>query len=472
MIEEIKLPDIGDGIEGGDVVGILVKEGSEIEIDSVLMELETEKAVFEFPSPIKGTVAKVCISESEFVKVGQALFEVEVSGENKDQEKEQATAETDQKEAKKKEARSESEQLEKENEGSEEKPKEDETKREKPKDQESKPEESKEEEQESKEEEKISSHSEGKESKPISSYASPAASVPAGPAARRLARELGVDLTQVSGSGKGDRITLDDVKAFAKDQLTGPASRQSSGTSELPDFSVWGPVERKPLASLRRKTAEKLEQAWLEVPLVTQFDEADITDLEAMRKKNSQFVKDKGGRLTITVFLLKAVAAALKEFPQFNCSLDLRQKEAIYKSYYNIGVAVDTPAGLIVPVIKNVDQKSIVDLSIELSEMAEKAKARKVTPEEIRGGNISISNLGGISGTGFTPLVVPPDVAVVGVSKSSLKPVWRDEKFEPRLIMPFSVSYDHRMIDGADGARFTKFLAQMLENSERLLLEG
>ena len=433
MIEEIKLPDIGDGIEGGVVIKVLVKEGSEIEIDSFLMELETDKAVFEFPSTKKGTIVKVRVSPSEYVKVGQVLFDVEVQGATGGHKIETSPTQVESKkvtETHKLEA-SISKNL------SEEKP---------------------------------PTHEQ--DVKSVSSRSSQSVNVSAGPAARLLARELGVNLTDVKGTGSGNRITLDDVKALAKAHLTAPSSKTGVTPFELPDFTLLGAVERKPLGSLRRKTAEKLERAWTEVPIVTQFDEADITELEAIRKNNSQYVKDKGGRLTITVFLLKAVTLALKAFPQFNSSLDLQSGEAVYKFYYNIGVAVDTPTGLIVPVIKNVDQKSIVELSSELAKMAQKARDRKVTPDDIRGGNISISNLGGISGSGFTPLVVPPDVAVIGVSRSSFKPIWRDAKFEPRLIMPFSVSYDHRMIDGADGARFSQFLAQMLENPARLLMEG
>ena len=287
-----------------------------------------------------------------------------------------------------------------------------------------------------------------------------------------MARDLGIDLSMVKGTARGGRITPDDVKAHAKQLLRPGSFSGGQPVEDLPDFSQWGPIETKPLSSLRRKVAENLSSAWPSIPLVTQFDEADITELEKMRNKNIDYVKQKGGKLTITVFVLKAVVAALKALPQFNSSLDFTHKELIYKKYFNIGVAVDTPSGLIVPVLKNVDQKSFTELAIELTELSEKARDRKVSLEELRGGNISISNLGGIGGTGFTPLVNPPEVAVVGLSRNKQVPVWKNDKFQPRLVLPFSVSYDHRVIDGADAVRFSRLIAHELETYQELLLEG
>jgi len=414
MNEKILLPELGDGIEGGDVVNILVSKGDEIEKDSVLLELETDKAVLEFPSPQSGRITEIHIQKGDTVTVGQLLVTLDIKG-NKEQSEETANSQEEKNIVRQHEQR---------------------------------PEPSHEPETQPLLED---------EKEPVGEL------LPAGPATRKLARELGMDLSKVQGTGKDGRITLDDVKSHVKHRLTSTPSLAGVPAVVLPDFSQWGPVERKPFSSLRRKVAENLTAAWSAVPLVTQFDEADVTELEKMRKKNVHDVQEKGGKLTITVFVMKALVTALKAFPQFNASLDVHRGEIIYKQYFNIGVAVDTPSGLIVPVIKNVDDKSLAELAIELTELSKKARDRKVPLEELRGGNLSVSNLGGIGGTGFTPLVNPPDVAVVGLSRSRVVPVWREGQCEPRLVMPFSVSYDHRVIDGADGARFSLLVAHELE---------
>lgn len=414
MNEKIILPELGDGIEGGDVVNILVSKGDEIEKDSVLLELETDKAVLEFPSPQSGRITEIHIQKGDTVTVGQLLVTLDIKG-NKEQSEETANSQEEKNIVRQHEQR---------------------------------PEPSHEPETQPFLED---------EKEPVGEL------LPAGPATRKLARELGMDLSKVQGTGKDGRITLDDVKSHVKHRLTSTPSLAGVPAVVLPDFSQWGPVERKPFSSLRRKVAENLTAAWSAVPLVTQFDEADVTELEKMRKKNVHDVQEKGGKLTITVFVMKALVTALKAFPQFNASLDVHRGEIIYKQYFNIGVAVDTPSGLIVPVIKNVDDKSLAELAIELTELSKKARDRKVPLEELRGGNLSVSNLGGIGGTGFTPLVNPPDVAVVGLSRSRVVPVWREGQCEPRLVMPFSVSYDHRVIDGADGARFSRLVAHELE---------
>ena len=434
MSEEIVLPELGEGIESGDVVNILVSKGDEITKDSILMELETEKAVIEFPSPWAGTIEIIHIKAGDTIKVGQVLFTLETHDSSSEK------LETISPEGKKAEKTKHT----KEDITLPEKIDQDPSLSDRPK-----------------EEPSFSAEQTTKEHL-----------IPAGPAARRLARDLGIDLSMVKGTARGGRITPDDVKAHAKQILRSGSFQGSQIVEELPDFSQWGPVETKPLSSLRRKVAENLSSAWPKVPLVTQFDEADITELENMRKKNVDYVEQKGGKLTITVFVLKAVVAALKAFPQFNSSLDVRNNQIIYKHYFNIGVAVDTPSGLIVPVLKNVDQKSFTELGVELTELSAKARDRKVSLEELRGGNISISNLGGLGGTGFTPLVNPPEVAVVGLSRNKRVPVWKNENFLPRLVLPFSVSYDHRVIDGADGVRFSRFIAHELESYQELLLEG
>ncbi len=414
MNEKIILPELGDGIEGGDVVNILVSKGDEIEKDSVLLELETDKAVLEFPSPQSGRIIEIHIQKGDTVTVGQLLVTLDIKG-KKEQSEETANSQEEKNIVRQHEQRHEP----------------------------------------SHEPETQPLLEDEKE--PVGEL------LPAGPATRKLARELGMDLSKVQGTGKNGRITLDDVKSHVKHRLTSTPSLAGVPAVVLPDFSQWGPVERKPFSSLRRKVAKNLNAAWSAVPLVTQFDEADVTELEKMRKKNVQDVQEKGGKLTITVFVMKALVTALKAFPQFNASLDVHRGEIIYKQYFNIGVAVDTPSGLIVPVIKNVDDKSLAELAIELTELSKKARDRKVPLEELRGGNLSVSNLGGIGGTGFTPLVNPPDVAVVGLSRSRVVPVWREGQCEPRLVMPFSVSYDHRVIDGADGARFSLLVAHELE---------
>jgi pyruvate dehydrogenase E2 component (dihydrolipoamide acetyltransferase) len=414
MNEKIILPELGDGIEGGDVVNILVSKGDEIEKDSVLLELETDKAVLEFPSPQSGRIIEIHIQKGDTVTVGQLLVTLDIKG-NKEQSEETANSQEEKNIVRQHEQRPEP------------------------------------------------SHE--PETQPLlkDERAPVGELLPAGPATRKLARELGMDLSKVQGTAKDGRITLDDVKSHVKHRLTSTPGSAGVPAVVLRDFSQWGPVERKPFSSLRRKVAENLTAAWSAVPLVTQFDEADVTELEKMRKKNVHDVQEKGGKLTITVFVIKALVTALKAFPQFNASLDVHRGEIIYKQYFNIGVAVDTPSGLIVPVIKNVDDKSIAELAIELAELSQKARDRQVPLEELRGGNISVSNLGGIGGTGFTPLVNPPDVAVVGLSRSRVVPVWREGQCEPRLVMPFSVSYDHRVIDGADGARFSLLVAHELE---------
>jgi pyruvate dehydrogenase E2 component (dihydrolipoamide acetyltransferase) len=238
----------------------------------------------------------------------------------------------------------------------------------------------------------------------------------------------------------------------------------------LPDFSQWGPIERKPVSSLRRKIADQMVVAW-SAPMVTHFDEADITELEAFRKQFAPRVKEAGGALTMTTIAIKAVVEGLKEFPQLNSSFDAARGEMIVKGYYHISVAVDTPAGLIVPVVRDADKKSLRELAIELNRLAQRARDRKVSVEELQGGTFTISNLGGIGGTGFTPLLNPPQVGILGLARGSLRAVWRDGRFEPRLIMPLSVTYDHRVIDGADGARFTRRVARAFEEFAGALLD-
>jgi pyruvate dehydrogenase E2 component (dihydrolipoamide acetyltransferase) len=297
--------------------------------------------------------------------------------------------------------------------------------------------------------------------------------IPAAPNVRRLAREIGVDIHQVVGAGPGGRISMDDVKRHSREmRAVAPAAGRTPAVS-LPDFSRWGQVERRPMSNIRQATARQMAVAWSSIPHVTQFDKADITDLEQLRKRFSKKVEEAGGKLTITAILLKVVAGALKEFPHFNASIDMSGEEIIYKHYYHIGVAVDTDRGLLAPVIRDVDQKNIMELSVELGQIAEKARAKKLGLEDMQGGTFTITNLGGIGGTHFTPIVNAPEVAILGVARSSTEPVFKtDGSFEPRLMLPLALSYDHRLIDGADGARFIRWIVDYLEQPFLTALQG
>jgi pyruvate dehydrogenase E2 component (dihydrolipoamide acetyltransferase) len=283
--------------------------------------------------------------------------------------------------------------------------------------------------------------------------------IPAAPSVRLLARELGIDIAQVPGTGKGGRISIDDVKAYCKTLNTTRPAGASIQAQPLPNFGKWGNVRREAMSNVRRKTAEHLSNAWTSIPHVTQFDKVDITELEKLRKSFS----GTGKKLSVTPFIIKVVGAALKKFPQFNTSVDMTTQEVIYKDYVNIGVAVDTDRGLIVPVLKNVDKMSILQISDELTAMAERARLKKTTIEEMQGGCFTISNLGGIGGTFFTPIVNWPEVAILGVSRGSTEQVYTDGVFIPRLMLPLSLSYDHRIIDGADGARFLRWVCDAIQ---------
>jgi pyruvate dehydrogenase E2 component (dihydrolipoamide acetyltransferase) len=305
-------------------------------------------------------------------------------------------------------------------------------------------------------------------------------SVPyASPAIRRFARELGVDLVSVTGSGNKGRIIREDVSAFVKSVMSSGASARPAGSGglafdfpKLPevDYSRYGEFERKPLSRIKKLTAGHLHRNWVSIPHVTQHDEADITDMEAFRKANTEEAIAQGFKLTPVVFLIKASVAALKKFPQFNASLDSDGETLVLKKYFNIGIAVDTPDGLVVPVIHNCERKGIMELAAELGEVSGRARENKLKPQDIQGGCFSISSLGGIGGTAFTPIINAPEVAVLGVSRSRMTPMWNGSEFKPRLMLPLSLSYDHRVIDGAEAAYFTRFLASRLEDLRRLTL--
>ena len=449
MIKEIKLPEIADNIDVATVVSINVSVGDKVSQDDSIAEMESDKAVFDLPTDAAGTIKEIKVKEGDEVKVGQVVLTVETGegGEEKEEKaKEKEKVEDKVKEEAKEEAEAE-EKVEDKKKAKAEAEEKDEAKDEDKKKAEEKKAEG---EDEEREEDKTSG---GKE-------------VAAAPSIRRLARELGVEIHKVEGTGPYNRITAEDVKAYAKSII-----KQSGGKSaiqddyELPDFSKYGDIERQPMDKIRKITADNMTASWQTIPHVFQFDKADVTDLETFRKKYEKVVEKEGGKLTVTAILLKITAMALEKFPKFNASLDFNNKEIIYKKYIHMGVAVDTERGLLVPVIRDVNKKTITELSVELGEMAEKARSKKIMPDDLQGGNFAISNLGGIGGTGFTPIVYRPNVAILGVSRSSTEAVFIDGEFKPRMMLPLSLSYDHRLIDGAEAARFLRWICEALENS-------
>lgn len=432
MAYEFILPELGEGITSGDVVNILVAVGDTVAKDQTLMELETDKAVIEVPAPVNGTVASINVAKGGKAAVGQVVFTFDASDAAPAPQTETAPPPIpDQPPAPTTE---------------------------------------------------IPPFPEVKASslpaapqQPSNPLPAPmkethAVDVPAGPSVRRFARELGVDIAIVPGSGERGRISIEDVKAFVKNQFTSK-NLAPTGSVALPDFTKWGEITREPMSNVRRKTAENLSAGWAVGPQVTQYDKCDITELEALRKKYGKQAEQLGGKLTMTAILAKVCYHALQKFPQFNASIDMARSEIVYKKYFNIGVAADTDRGLLVPVIKNVNEKSIFDISVELGELAAKARDRKLSLEEMAGGNFTISNLGGIGGIGFSPLVYQPEVAILGVSRAALEPQWNGSEFIPRLMLPLSLSYDHRLIDGADAARFLRWICDALEEPFIISLE-
>ena len=448
---EFKLPALGENIDSGDLLRLMISPGARVSEGQPVMELETEKAVVEVPSTVSGVVREVKVKEGQKVKVGEVVFTLEggavaeaeparmhepvehISG--------QQAARLGFHLAMRAEGKTEEQAL--------------------PPDQ--------------------PQTATPTFSMPVqlgkvagTEHRDPA---PAAPHVRRLAREIGVDIHSVQGTGPGGRISEDDVKLCAKNALMAAAAaaqtpRGSFAEPELPDFAKWGKTERVSMRGVRRKTAEHLRQAWNTIPHVTQQDRADITELEHLRARFAPRAEEAGGKMTVTAIALKVCASALKVFPQFNASIDMGKEEIIYKQYISIGVAVDTDRGLLVPVIRDVDKKNIVELAAEMTQLSKKARDRKLTPEEMEGGTFTITNLGGIGGTGFSPIVNHPEVAILGLSRSRMEPEWVNNKFEPRLILPLSLSYDHRLIDGADAARFLRWIAEAFEQPFLLSVQG
>lgn len=411
MLKEIKIPDIG-GAENVDVIEILVAPGDKVQKEDSLIVLEGDKATMEIPSPETGVIESIAVKTGDKVSQGHVILTLKVGAGEAAPSKETS-----------------------------EKPKEAPAQ---------------------------------KEATPaLTSNASTSGSVGfhASPMIRRMARELDIDLSKVCGTAEKGRISKQDLQDFIKQQL----QQSGSGSFSLPtqpaiDFSKFGEIEARPLNKIKLLTGQRLHQSWITVPHVTQFAEADITELENFRQLQKNAADKKGVKLTPIVFVMKAVVDALKAFPQFNASLDVNSKQLILKKYFHIGVAVDTPNGLVVPVIRDVDQKGLFALAKELGEISLKAREKGLSPQEMSGGCFTISSLGGIGGTAFTPIVNMPEVAILGLSRSSMKPVYQDGQFVPKLMLPLCLSYDHRVIDGAEGARFIEYLSSRLEDIRTCLL--
>jgi pyruvate dehydrogenase E2 component (dihydrolipoamide acetyltransferase) len=413
---DVKLPNLGEGADSGTVVNLFVKEGDHIEKDQPILELENEKAVASIPATASGIVDKIYVKAGDKVGVGQRLISISESaggGAPATPVKAAAPA-TPQPRAEKPTAEPAAESVEE--------------------------------------------HSEAPVGGPVA----------AAPSIRQMAADLGLDLSRIRGSGNGGRILLADVRAYIQKLIRGAGQPKATGVAaaapaESIDFSKWGKISRQSLSSLRKVISRRMLESWNSVPRVTQFDEADLSAILNLRKKHLAAYEKAGARLTVTGFILQAVAATLKKHPIFNSSLDEAKDEIVLKEYCHIGIAVDTEAGLIVPVIRDADKKSLLDLSKELEELAKKARDRKVSADELKGGTFTISNQGGIGGAHFTPIVNKPEVAILGLGKGALKPVVRNGTIEPRMMLPIAVSYDHRVIDGGAAARFTVELVAAIE---------
>ncbi len=482
MATEFRLPELGENIETGNVTKILVAPGDDVRVDQPVLEIETDKAVLEVPSNISGKVTEIRAKEGQRISVGQVVLVL--SGEGtpvvpspeapkavtpptqrrapqasaqpaaaKVQERPATPAAREQVVEPRQEARETSEELKAHPQA---------------------PEESI-----SAETAPNAEASEGAIERDRALSRPGGEPAPASPSVRRLAREIGVDVNQVRGSGPGGRISAEDVKLHARQMnvdLGGVVHRAHGGVhtavEPLPDFARWGEIDRQDMTSIRRRTADHMAHAWATIPHVTQFDKADITELERMRKAFGKRVEAGGGKLTVTAILIKLVAHALQKFPQFNTSIDVANGQIIYKQYYNIGIAVDTDRGLLVPVIRDADKKNITEIAVELNALADRARNRKATLDDMQGGTFTITNLGGIGGTAFTPIVNSPEVAILGVARTQVEPVYVDGHFQPRSMLPLALSYDHRVIDGADGARFLTWLVNIIEQPMLLFMEG
>ncbi len=467
MSVEFKLPDLGEGIHEAEIIAVKVKEGETVKEDQPILEVETDKAVVEIPCPVAGVVEKINVKAGQSVKTGQVMMSFITDGSK-------APAKAEEKKEEKKAVGA------------------------------------------------LAAGAVTPQARTMGGFEGGNGKVPAAPAVRRLARELGIDLTQIPGSGPAGRVLNEDVRSYAAGKLEGhfqsapqttqaqPSSNSAQSTSapakatgvppcslkdkygdssaerkpldvggggglpaaDLPDFTKYGAVERVPLKSIRRKIAENMTISWSRIPHVTHFDEADVTSFEPLRIKHDPKVNEQGGRLTLTVLTLKAVVSGLKKYPQFNASLDEKNGEIVFKHYFNIGIAVATERGLIVPVIKNVDQKSIIELARELKDIAEKTRTGKIELDRLQGGTFTITNIGAIGGTSMSPMINYPECAILGMARAADKPVVRQGKIEIGTIMPLALSFDHRIADGAEAAYFVRHIIERLEDPFTLLLEA
>jgi pyruvate dehydrogenase E2 component (dihydrolipoamide acetyltransferase) len=470
MIKEIRIPEISENVISGKVVDVLVKPGDDVEVDDPIIEFETDKAVVEIPAPFRGRITEILIKAGDELNVGDVIAKI-------DTEEGAARKETKEKTERNEARKAGTEVAEAESISEGEAPKEtDDTKKEPERDVQVKTEERKEAERAEPE----SETEEGEERTiPVAAEKKPRAAAdeekrgpaPASPSVRRFARELGVDIHAVHAAGSGDRISEADIKAYLKKERSTGDKRDTVASEigpvqqpALPDFTRWGEIESSELTSVRRLTAEKMAAAWQAVVHVTQFDRVDITSALEFIARHADEVVGQGGKLTITVILMKVCAAALKRFPQFNSSIDTMKKQLILKKYVHIGLAVDTPRGLLVPVVRNADRKTIRKLAVEIVDLARRARDKKIKPEEMEGGTFTISNQGGIGGTNFTPVVFWPQAAILGVSRASSEPVYIDSELRPRQVLPLALSYDHRIADGADAARFVRWICESIEH--------
>ncbi len=441
MITEVRVPPVSENVKQGKVVSVLVAPGDTVAAEQALIELETDKAVVEIPSPTAGRITEIGVTAGETIAIGAVIARMETAdaaptaAAAPPPAPPPAPAPVPAAPAPAKPAAAPA------------------------------------------------------VAKPVVPAAPPrdpddgapdGVPAPASPSVRRLARELGVEIGAVAGSGPSGRISEDDVKAHARGLIAGgPAACPGppcpadgwvlAGSRPLPDFAQWGPVTREPLSRVREVTAETMSFAWATVPQVTQFDQADITELEAFRREFA--ARRPEAHLTLTAILVRVCAAALRAFPRFNASLDAARREIVHKDYAHVGVAVDTEHGLLVPVVRDADRKGIVPIAAELAALSAKARTRRINPADLEGGCFTISNLGGIGGTAFSPIVYPPQVAILGVSRAALAPVWRDGAFAPRLLLPLALSYDHRVIDGADGARFLRWICEALRQPLSMVMD-
>ena len=476
MLKDVKVPEISENVTSGNIVEVHVAVGDEVAVDDVLVEMETEKAVVEIPSPYAGKIGEVLVEEGDEKNVGDVIVRIEVpetgvaeKSAAEDDQPDKAPADAEQQpsapkdEAQVKDTGTPREETEEDRSETSRAAQVDGAEDAETKAVTTSPEPAK---------EKVSAEE-------VTPGKGPALPVPAAPSVRRLARELGVDIHAVQGSGSDGRISPTDVHDFVKQRLAGkPASEKKTeeGTPStaqqpsLPDFSRWGGIRKEKITNVRRLTAENTGASWRIIPHVTQFDEADITDLQPFLDRHGKKAVQRGGKLTITAVLMKVCAEALRRFPAFNASIDMTNRQMIYKDYVHIGMAVDTPRGLLVPVIRDVSEKGIIELAAAATETAQRARDKKIKPEEFEGATFTISNQGGIGGLGFTPVVVWPQAAILGISRARRMPVERDGSFVPRTMLPLSLSYDHRIADGADAARFLGWICRSVEQGLTMFL--